>query len=54
MPMIDACVPSIEKWYNTHYPMTGDTTLTTHRMRYSPAYPKGAERFTILLTKIEL
>ena len=24
--------------------MIGDTTLTTHRMRYSAAYPTGAER----------
>ena len=24
--------------------MTGDTTLKNHRMRYSTAYPKGAER----------
>ena len=24
--------------------MIGDTTLTTHRMRYSAAYPMGAER----------
>ena len=37
----------LRKMYNMRCPMIGDTTLTTHRVRCSAAYPTGRERIMI-------